>query len=218
MIRLEPRFTNSLLALPESGMGYQLVTVERTDGITSDAIAYNAELVLYESESRMQLGERVYEKLLRSAQTSEGRIRAIALRLETRSAQSVMEKSATAKSGGEAKNSRVEKTKPGDVFKRFSAYANDRRLKPDGSLVPGTYATTAEDANHVKTGSDAVRRYALPDPKPASFVFTSRPQPKTDVQCGTVAPAFGQPGGGVEVIFPTGTQPGTTTGPAKIPD
>jgi len=27
-----------------------------------------------------------------------------------------------------------------------------------------------------------------------------------------------QPGGGVEVLFRDGTQPGTVTGPAKIPD
>ena len=33
-----------------------------------------------------------------------------------------------------------------------------------------------------------------------------------------VEPAFGHRGGGVEVIFPDGTQPGTVTGPAKIPD
>src|SRR6266700_7231504 len=39
----------------------------------------------------------------------------------------------------------------------------------------------------------------------------------TDIQRGIVEPAFGQPGGGVEVIFTNGTQPKTVTRPMKIP-
>lgn len=80
--------------------------------------------------------------------------------------------------------------------------------------------TTAgqEDARNVKTGRDAVSRYALPNPESASWVSTVRPAPRTAIKRGTVAPANDQRGGGVEVIFPKGTQPGTTTGPTKIPD
>jgi hypothetical protein len=104
------------------------------------------------------------------------------------------------------------------VFKRFSAYPNDRRVASDGSLLSGTYATTEQDAKNVKTGKDAVARYALPDPAPASNVITVRPNKDTDIQRGIVEPAFGQPGGGVEVIFTNGTQPKTVTGPIKIPD
>jgi hypothetical protein len=40
----------------------------------------------------------------------------------------------------------------------------------------------------------------------------------TVIQSGIVEPAYGQPGGGVEVIFTDGTQPKTVTGPDKIPD
>ena len=104
------------------------------------------------------------------------------------------------------------------MFKRFSAYQNDRRDRPDKSLSPGSYATTEADARNVRTGAEAVARYALPDPKPASYVVTVRPNAATSIQTGTVAPAFGQPGGGVEVIFPAGTQPATVTGPTKLPD
>ena len=64
-----------------------------------------------------------------------------------------------------------------------------------------SYATTEADARNVGTGREAVARYALPDPAPASFVFTILPDGGTVIQRGTVQPAFGQPGGGVEVLL-----------------
>jgi hypothetical protein len=111
-----------------------------------------------------------------------------------------------------------EKTKEGEVLKRFVAYANDVRLRADGSWRPGTFATTEEDAKNVKTGTEAVARYALPNPAPASYVFTGKPKKDTVIQRGTAAPAYGQPGGGAEVYFKDGTQPKTVTGPDKIPN
>ena len=117
-----------------------------------------------------------------------------------------------------AKDAPVEKTKEKEVFKRFTAYENDRRINPDGSLLPGTYATTEEDAKNVRTGKEAVARYALPNPKPASNKWTIKPWKDTLIQYGIVEPANDQPGGGVEVLFKDGTHAGTVTGPEKIPD
>ena len=111
----------------------------------------------------------------------------------------------------------VERTKSGEVFKRFSAYENDRRVTANGGLLPGTYATTEEDAKNVKTGKEAVARYALPNPKPAVYVFTVKPPKDTDLQRGTVQPAYDQPGGGVEVIFTSGS-PEDRHRPDKIPE
>jgi hypothetical protein len=121
MYRLSPTLTAELLTPPESGMGYQLVEARLSNQKVERAIAYNAELVVLDSEPRADL-------------------------------------------------------------------------------------------------TDAVRRYALPNPAPASHVFTGSPEPGTDIQRGVAMPLFGQPGGGVEVIFPAGTQPFTVTGPVKIPD
>ncbi|MBI4263103.1 MAG: hypothetical protein HY657_01900 [Acidobacteria bacterium] len=113
----------------------------------------------------------------------------------------------------------TETTKTGEVFVRFSAFQNDNRIREDGSLRPGTYATTEEDARNVKTGRDAVARYALSNPQPASYRFTIRPEIDTVIQKGIVQPAFEQPGGGVEVIFKDGAAPNTVTlPPDKIPD
>jgi hypothetical protein len=106
-----------------------------------------------------------------------------------------------------------------EIFKRFCAYANDRRVTPGKGLTLGTFATTKEDADaNVKTGTDAVARYALPDSKPASNVFTITPAQDTEVKRGTTQPANNQPGGGVEVIFVNGLPDGTVTGPVTIPD
>ena len=118
-----------------------------------------------------------------------------------------------------AEDAPVTLTIVGEVFKRFSAYANDRRITAGKGLTPGTFATTKADADaNIKTGADAVSRYALADTKPASNVFTISPPSDIDLKRGTVQPANGQPGGGVEVIFVNGLKDGTVTGPVTIPD
>ncbi len=219
MMRLEQPLVASLLTQAESGMGYQLVDVERTDGARMRGIAYNAELVLFEDEPRTQLRLHAHESLVKAAQASRDVIESVRVRQEpTRPISAVLEKPAERKAPPEAKDAPVGSTEMEDVFKRFSAYAKDRRVRPDGCLLPGTYATTEADARNVRTGSEAVQRYALPNPAPASYVLTSQPDSKTPIQRGVVAAANGQPGGGVEVIFPNGTQANTTTGPATIPD
>lgn len=105
----------------------------------------------------------------------------------------------------------VEELRDEENFKRFSAYANDRRVTASGALGPGTYATTEADAKHVKTGRDAVKRYALPNPKPAVYLFTIDPPLRTKLKRGVAQPAYGQPGGGVEVIFVNGSPDKTVT-------
>src|SRR6266436_1539593 len=116
----------------------------------------------------------------------------------------------------------------GQVMRRRKSYkkrknlsasrrANDRRVTASGALVPGTYATTEEDAKHVKTGRDAMKRYGLRNPKPAVYVFTIDPPIRTKLKRGVAQPAYGQPGGGVEVIFVNGSPDKTVMGPAQIP-
>lgn len=126
---------------------------------------------------------------------------------------------ALAAKSAEAKDAPITVTSEGEIFKRFSAYSNDRRVTAGRGLLAGTFATTKEDADaYIKTGMDAVARYALPEDKPASNVFLIQPAADMDLQRGTVAPANNQPGGGVEVIFVNGLPDGTVTGPTTIPD
>lgn len=117
---------------------------------------------------------------------------------------------------GPASDAPDEATAGEEEFKRFSAFAKDRRITPKQGLLPGTYATTAADAKHVATGSQAVARYALPNPMPAIYRFTIRPPAGTPVRRGTVMPAYGQPGGGVEIIFTKGSPDHTVTLPPDV--
>ncbi|HUJ10749.1 MAG TPA: hypothetical protein VL171_12040 [Verrucomicrobiae bacterium] len=241
MLKLASNHADYLLSQPESGMGYQLVEVtfrsdKRPEAViyeakgvqatvpvarTQQAVVYNAELLLLDREQPL-LKQAAYGSLLESAKNSAEWISELRFLPDARpSRQTAMAMESSGKYGkttGPAKDAPPEKTKDGEVFKRFSAYSNDRRVTADGGLLPGTYATTEEDAKNVKTGKEAVARYALPNPTPASYVFTIRPHTDTVIQYGIVQPAYGQLGGGVEVIFTVGTQRNTVTGPLKIPD
>lgn len=217
MLRLESGWTESMVGQPESGMGYQVVDVEQFDGLRRRGIAYNAELVIYDTEPYPFTQGRSYRSLLTEARSASGLIRSIAV-VGGSGRPAVHEVRRAPGKPTEAKDAPIEATAVGEVFKRFSAYEHDHRITKDGRFLPGTYATTEADAMNVSTGSEAVQRYALPNPMPASWVFTSSPNAETAIQRGIVAPAFDQPGGGVEVIFPVGTQASTSTGPVRIPD
>jgi hypothetical protein len=221
MFKLDSTLQFALLHQPESGMGYQIVTAVVSDSNSKikHGIAYNAELLLFEEEPRVILKEN-YERLLAAAKISTGEIIWLNVKnVPSISPAFVLNEAIATNKARPAKDASVEKTKQGEVFKRFTAYEIDHRITPDGRLLPDTYATTEADARHVRTGKQAVARYALPNPKPASNKWTIRPHKDTFIQCGIVEPAFGQPGGGVEVIFTKGTDAGTVEPkPEKIPD
>jgi hypothetical protein len=221
MFNLTETQQDYLLSQPESGMGYQLVDIVTDAKRKVAAVAYNAELVLAldEPDHRAQFeafaargfsvkgyGFNVREIKVLARGSTPGRVLSVH---ETRGAYGAKP--------GPAKDAPVVLTEDGEVFKRFTAFENDRRILPDGSVVPGTYATTEEDARHVHTGREAVARYALPNPAPAVNVFTIVPSSATPIQGGIVEPANGQPGGGIEVIFTCGTTAKTASGPTKIP-
>lgn len=206
-----------LIAQPESGMGYQNVAVELRNGEVRHGIAFNAEFLLYSEESPHLLHRisEPSERLLMLERKQLGLGQDI-LSLKVLQSDADVSARVRERSSG-ASEAPVEELQEEEEFKRFCAYANDRRVTTSGALLPGTYATTAEDAKHVRTGSDAVKRYALPNPKPAVYVFTIDPPLRTKLQRGVAQPAYGQPGGGVEVIFVNGSPDKTVTGPAQIP-
>jgi hypothetical protein len=140
MFKLDYPLVDKLLRQPESGMGYQRVEVTTTRSEHKSGIAYNAELVLLESEVRSAINQPMYESLVKSAQSSFGELADIRVVSQPAARSLVMEKSASGVTGP-AKNAPSESVKVGEVFKRFSAFSNDRRVAPDKSLLPGTYAT-----------------------------------------------------------------------------
>lgn len=88
------------------------------------------------------------------------------------------------------------------VFYRYSAFNPDRRVDPKtGNFLAGTYATPESEAPLVPTGFVAVGRFALPVNLPASHRYEIEAPIGTGADFGTVAPAYGQAGGGVEAFF-----------------
>ncbi len=157
MLRLTPAQTDRLLHEPESGMGFQEVDATLTTGRTVPAIVYNADLLFFLGESRAPLATRGYESLLKVAESADGQVTAVRVRLgPMRRAQAVMERGPEGLPRGTgAKDAPVEATPGDEAFVRFSAYQKDHRVLPDGSLSPGSFATTAADAARVKTGAEA---------------------------------------------------------------
>lgn len=131
---------------------------------------------------------------------------------------SVQLQEALAGKTGAAKDAPITSTDIGEIFKRFSHFKNDIRVTSGLGLTNGTFATTSSDALHVKTGMDAVHRYALPDKRPANQRFTISPPQGIRMQRGIAQPAYGESGGGVEVIFVDGSPEKTVSGPEEIPE
>lgn len=90
------------------------------------------------------------------------------------------------------------------IFYRCLSSASDPRYDAvAGQLTAGTYLTTRRDKRYANSGFATVGRYALPIPLPASHVLRYSLPKGTTISVGTVAPMFGQAGGGVEVHLPT---------------
>jgi len=220
---------NSLTNRAEYGMGYQKVIATLDTGGRENGIIVNAEVFVNAAERASQEIFDKWEDVVEEARKSQRSVISVQLvprpaeslrgvrRIAVNARKALLQESFAAV--GPAKDAPVTLTVEDEVFKRFSAFVNDRRVTAGRGLTRGTFATTREDADvHVKTGTDAVHRYALENKTPASNVFTIAPPKETNLQRGIVEPAYGEPGGGVEVIFVNGSPDGTVTGPDVIPD
>ena len=102
------------------------------------------------------------------------------------------------------------------IFRRYLNTPLDNRFV-GGQLCRGTYLTSEVDAAHADSGLGAVSRYALPIPLPVNHVIQYELPTGADIQIGTVAPAFGQSGGGVEIMLPYPAR-ATQVGAFVLPD
>lgn len=92
------------------------------------------------------------------------------------------------------------------VFLRYISTPTDHRFNTaTGELRAGTYLTSQLDRNHADTGFGSVGRYALPLPVPVTNVIEYTLPAGTVIDVGTVAPQFGQAGGGVEICLTANT-------------
>lgn len=85
-------------------------------------------------------------------------------------------------------------------FSRYTSSPIDGSFDiPSRQINQDTYLTSINDQQFVNSGFGAVGRYALPLPIPASYQHDYTLPAGTKLLVGTVAPYFGQAGGGVEV-------------------
>ena len=236
MITVPPELRQLLRDQPEYGMGYQYGAVCLSTGGTEVGFILNGAFFATKDEltnlSPVELGKAesaaqasrltiTYVSLIPRSKESLKNVRRVRTSLFAANAQrpaDVVALSDALRASKGAKDAPITTTTLGDIFKRFSAYADDFRITEKRGLKPGTFATTEEDAKFVHTGRDAVSRYALENKQSANKRFTITPPSKTRLQEGIVQPAYGELGGGVEVIFVDGTGDWTVSMPEIIPE
>lgn len=209
----------ALIRSPETGMGYQVVEVQLSQ--PEHVIVLNGRLALdlKESPARFREGSSELRKSLLNLKlgSERGDTSFRVLGRHEALAKGLVEKASYPTGRGPASDARPEQSAENEAFLRFSAFVDDVRILADGSVVPGTYVTTRTDGERVRTGKDAVERYALPNPDPAVNRFWLRPPARIQVRRGTVQPANGHLGGGDEVIFDGGAPPKTKYKQDQLP-
>ena len=218
-MRVSSQFQEDLLGHHESGMGYQIAEISHTWHLIFNAevavqIQLEGHLITNQSEWSRPLGD-----WLNGADISwlNDRAESAAAPPATIEELELGELEGSV-SYVHTHGSYASASRQGELFVRYSAFHPDFRINPDGSVRPGTYVTTATDMSHVPSGLAAVGRYALPNPAPALYAFMMLPPLGVSVHCGTVAPKYGQAGGGVEVQFNAPLPAGTASGSYVIPE
>ncbi len=229
---LEDDAINSLLNLPETGMGFQLVEAANYD---KPFIVFNSELAVdisglglirsNDPSVILNNGLKIIESLKSYRTNMFSAPPPHSFRLL--SSRMIDEPSYISKGivplHASMQSSLVKKVilEENRVFYRFSAFYPDRRInQKTGDVLPGTYATTESEVPFVPSGFAAVGRFALPNNQPASYRYEIEAPKGVTVSFGTVAPAFGQAGGGVEAYFHDGftNQRIPSSSPTRLPD
>ncbi|MFC1924041.1 hypothetical protein ACFLXA_01570 [Chloroflexota bacterium] len=209
--RISDQAAESLINLPESGMGFQVIRY-RSDNF----IVINATIIFpLNNITKRGFSEEEYRLLYydptdpEASQISQleimdlpGELPIVFSHLD-RELQDIGLELTFNKTATSPPEYVISPRRPYSYY-RFCAYPYDKRVdKKTGNFFAGTYATTYNDLHFVPSGFAAVGRYAIPIPTSAQFVsqiITCDPP----TLMGTSPPNFGQAGGGVEVLFNSG--------------
>jgi len=230
---LSEESAEKLRGLPETGMGFQLVSAS-LHGTPAVFVVFNAEFAFDLSQVQLLEGRdptvilsnslRVLDAVRLAGPPIVGRPEPHSFTLlESRVAMSApaalpITSTPITQASSLVKNVVLSANR---VFHRYSAFNRDRRVNPvTGDFAPGTYAVPESEVPFIPTGFAAVGRLALPNLSPASHHYVLEAPSSTPVAFGTVAPSFGQAGGGVEALLPTGAtnQLAPRIPPSLIPD
>jgi hypothetical protein len=236
MWSLDRTAIENLTSLPETGMGFQIVEAA-ISGTPMPLLVFNSERAIDLSQIGLEPGDdpsvilrnglRIIDTLKSDVVTTiisapaPGAFRLLNARIGFLPSTTMPVASASVRATLPSSLVKHDKLKANRAFHRFSAFNPDRRVDPlTGSFLAGTYAAPASEVPFVPTGFVVVGRFALPNNLPASFHYEIEAPIGTSVDFGTVAPAFGQAGGGVEAYFANAV-PNAMAPPApftKLPD
>jgi hypothetical protein len=210
MQKLSESLSEKLIRLPETGMGYQIVDATYRDYRHRDAIVLNGSLIEPIVGDVKQMMKSLFSEDIDYIAKSANYTSDI-IDINLRSLP-MMFKSAQFSEDFAAENASTSNSLEDELFIRFSAFLQDKRITKDKGLVSGTFATTFEDAEYcLDNYINPIARYALPSTKAVKYAFRIEPPVKTDLKRGIVQPANDQPGGGKEVIFVKGSPANTVT-------
>lgn len=216
MLKVSSGIQKKLLGMQESGMGFQVVNATFQDNRIRECIIINATLAEPVDDRSVQrvlaaMKEEYSEVFYKFAEPST---EIIDVRLKKDMGIFRTKTSLMLEEFGESKsavNAPEGYTKINERFIRFSHFEDDKRIdKVNKCLLPGTYATTFDDATYcINNKIDPAERYALPNTLTINYAFHVLPSERTPIKRGIVEPANGQPGGGEEALFTKGTSHNT---------
>jgi hypothetical protein len=198
--------SKKMQAIPELGMGFQLVQAsgpghDKYYLLISSLILVDLE-ELHDPETLWRLVSEPEDALLDALTEFDRHIEICEIKeVFLRAASMPVGGSRLVESAGALHGSPpfAASTQGSTTFVRYTAFARDPRVSPTGGVAPGTYFTTIADSHEVPSGLAAVGRYALPIPRPAIYRKDLVVPANTSFLFGSVAPAFGRSGGGVEI-------------------
>lgn len=206
---------NSLLSLPETGMGYQIIEANTLGSYTrSRYLALNSEIIIdlngYEgdhvrkviNEGISKVKSMAIEKTLTNITVlNEKQFRNLISESKNENEKGAIENPVVYASGDE-------------IFVRLSAFDDDKRIdKINKCLRPGSFTTTMDDYLKCQASNDNPNeRYALPNNDKIQYAFHIKPLKSDTLQRGIVQPANDRRGGGKEAYFANGTAAGTFLG------
>jgi hypothetical protein len=233
MWNLNEAAITSLVNLPETGMGFQLVEAV-VFGSTTPLLVLNSERAIDLAEIGLELGDDpsvILRNGLRIIDAiNSGIVQTVFAAPQPHSFKLLSSRVSVPKISPSALGKALKAALPSSlvkhvslsanrVFHRFSAFNPDRRVDSiTGNFLPGTYAVPESEVPFVPTGFTAVGRFALPNNLPASHHYEIKAPAGTAVDFGTVAPAFGQAGGGVEAYFKNAVTNARVPPASRLPD
>ncbi|NCC98718.1 MAG: hypothetical protein EOL95_03305 [Bacteroidia bacterium] len=214
--KAQSQFTQSLLLLPETGMGYQIIDAKRQGGFSTERfVVYNSELIVeldndFNTIKRQILLES-YTKMFSQSDFISLESPILVKQSAVRNVRTFSESSMNTKGRHSGTTGAIDNppryASGSEMFVRLSAYSYDKRIDfVKMRLRSGSYTTTEADYLTCKRYlDDPVDRYALPNDETIKWAFYIRPKSNDQYRPGVVLLANDHNGGGIEALFDNGT-------------